>query len=104
MMSKRGSGSSSSSSTSRPGASPSLRAEEGSRLLSPTLGAALTHALVTHMLAMDSTLLSDHLLLCAKVFMLYIGITYFFTHVFIGESEVIFINFQTKTLNIVLNK
>ncbi|XP_061384581.1 baculoviral IAP repeat-containing protein 6 isoform X3 [Danaus plexippus] len=40
---------------------------EGARLVSPSLGASLAHALVTHMLAMDSTLLADHLLLCAKV-------------------------------------
>lgn len=41
---------------------------EGARLVSPSLGASLAHALVTHMLAMDSTLLADHLLLCAKVY------------------------------------
>ncbi|XP_047537096.1 baculoviral IAP repeat-containing protein 6 [Vanessa atalanta] len=68
MMCKRSSGPEGSS-----GAGPGLasacnsRADEGARLLSPALGAALAHALVTHMLAMDSTLLADHLLLCAKV-------------------------------------
>ncbi|CAH0728119.1 unnamed protein product, partial [Brenthis ino] len=67
MMSKRG-GSGSGAGAGAAGArSPAPRADDASRLLSPALGAALAHALVTHMLAMDSTLLADHLLLCAKV-------------------------------------
>ncbi|XP_069360568.1 baculoviral IAP repeat-containing protein 6 isoform X2 [Maniola hyperantus] len=69
MMCKRGGGAggSGSSSGGPSTSSGSSRAEEGARLLSPALGAALAHALVTHMLAMDSTLLADHLLLSAKV-------------------------------------
>lgn len=43
------------------------RADEGARILGPALSRALAHALVSHMLAMDATLLHDHLLLCAKV-------------------------------------
>ncbi|XP_039757629.1 baculoviral IAP repeat-containing protein 6 isoform X2 [Pararge aegeria] len=67
MMSKRGGGAGSSGSSSGGPSSSTSKGEEGVRLLSPVLGGTLAHALVTHMLSMDSTLLADHLLLSAKV-------------------------------------
>ncbi|XP_052743953.1 baculoviral IAP repeat-containing protein 6 isoform X2 [Bicyclus anynana] len=68
MICKRGGGAGSSRSSPAPSGSASTpRADEGVKLISPTLGGALAHALVAHMLAMDSTMLADHLLLSAKV-------------------------------------
>lgn len=58
MVGKRGSGGSSSRSE---------ELERMSRLLSPTLAGQLAQALVAHMLAMDSTIAGESLLLCAKV-------------------------------------